>query len=81
MQIFAQVMPLVDGLVNNNLTDIDIDYGSLGVHFSEMIQSITAMQNFSGPYFPEILSGFNMTANNFRYQAAFEKFIRQDASQ
>ena len=69
------------GLQFNNLTDIQVDYQSLMGHANQMIQALMALQNFTGPILPELASAINMTANNFKYKAAFDRFIEQDITQ
>lgn len=48
-------MPLFDG----NMTNIEIHYENVTLHMMEMIQSVMAMQNFTGPILPEIVQSYN----------------------
>ena len=74
-------MKLTDGLIYHNLTDITIDYPMLVTHVGQFVEALISLQNFTGPVFPELFSQFNMTVNNFRYQAAIERIASQDLSQ
>lgn len=80
--LFGQVLELTNGLIANNLTDIELNYQSLVVHVTEMVQALMDLQqNFTGPIFPDLVSAYNLTALNFRYQAAFERFMQQDITE
>ena len=41
------------------MTNIDIHYENVSMHMVEMIQSVMAMQNFTGPIMPEIVQSYN----------------------
>ena len=51
---FIQIEPFF-----GNMTNIDIHYENVSMHMMEMIQSVMAMQNFTGPIMPEIVQSYN----------------------
>lgn len=69
---------MVQGLQYGNLTNLDLDYQAISLHISEMIESLKQLQNFTGPYFPELMRQYNISTQAILSQAAWEDLLNID---